>query len=105
MQGSVLGPEIFIALARKLKTLSTKNKISKYTDDVSLLTPQHTDNCSAEGEFRHIVDWSSENKLVINVKKTKEIIFWRSSKCAIKYDIPEIPGIERVTRPSYWELS
>ena len=42
------------------------------------------------------MDWSSENKLVINVKKTKEIIFWRSSKCANKYDIPAIPGIDRV---------
>ena len=95
VQGSVLGPTLYVALARKLKTLSTKNKIPKYADDVSLLTPQHTDS-SAEDEFRHIVDWSSENKLVINVKKTKEIIFWRSSKCANKYVIPEIPGIERV---------
>ena len=34
--------------------------------------------------------------MVINVKKTKEIIFWWSSKCANKYVIPEIPGIERV---------
>ena len=76
-------------------SLSIKNKIPKYADDVSLLTPQHTDS-SAEDEFRHVVDWSSENKLVINVKKTKEIIFWRSNKCANKYDIPEIPGIERV---------
>ena len=95
VQGSVLGPKLFIALARKLKTISTKNKIPKYADDVSLLTPQHTDS-SAEDEFRHIADWSSDNKLIINVKKTKEIIFWRSSKCAKKYDIPEIPGIERV---------
>ena len=97
MQGSVLGPTLFIALARKLKTLPTKNKIPKYADDVTLLNTQHTDS-SAEDKFRHIVDWSSENKLVNNVKRTKEIIVWRSSKCANKYVIPEIPGIERVDK-------
>ena len=60
MQGSVQGLTLFIVLARKLKTLSTKNKISKYADDVTLLIPQHTD-ISAEDEFRHILDWSSGN--------------------------------------------
>ena len=36
VQGSVLGPTLYISLARKLKTLSMMNKIPKYADDTSL---------------------------------------------------------------------
>ncbi|MFZ2538516.1 MAG: reverse transcriptase family protein [Oscillospiraceae bacterium] len=97
VQGSGLGPTLYIALARKLKTLSPCNKIPKYADDTSLLVPQHTD-CSLELELKHVLDWSEKNKLILNTKKTKEIIFWRSNKTANKFDIPLIPGIERVTQ-------
>ena len=62
VQGSGLGPTLYIALARKLKPLSDKNKLPKYADDTSLLVPQHTD-CSIEREFQHINDWSVDNKL------------------------------------------
>ena len=95
VQGSVIGPTLYISLARKLKTLSMMNKIPKYADDTSLLVPQHTD-CSMEDEFQHVQDWSAANKLTINTAKTKEIIFWRSARAQTV--IPEMPGIERVAQ-------
>ena len=95
VQGSGLGPMLYIALARKLKALSKQNAMSKYADDTSLLAPQHTD-VSIEQEFAHVVDWSTANKLTINKNKTQEIIFYRSNRMANKHDIPLIPGIARV---------
>ena len=95
VQGSGLGPMLYIALARKLKTLSKQNALSKYADDTTLLSPQHTD-CSIDQELAHVVDWSTKNKLTINKNKTQEIIFYRSNRIANKHDIPLIPGIARV---------
>ena len=95
VQGSGIGPMLYIALARRLKTLSKRNALSKYADDTSLMSPQHTD-CSIEQEFEHVVNWSIENKLTINKTKTQEIIFYKSNKIAHKHDIPLIPGIARV---------
>ena len=86
---------LYIALARKLKTLSKQNALSKYADDTTLLSPQHTD-CSIDQELAHVVDWSTKNKLTINKNKTQEIIFYRSNRVANKHDIPHIPGIARV---------
>ena len=75
--------------------MSKRNALSKYADDTSLMSPQHTD-CSIEQEFDHVLNWSSENKLTINKTKTQEIIFYKSNKIAHKHDIPLIPGIARV---------
>ena len=95
VQGSGLGPMLYIALARKLKALSKKKALSQYADDTSLLAPQHTD-CPIEQEFDHVVEWSTKNKLTINKNKTQEILFYRSNRMAGKHDIPLIPGIARV---------
>ena len=96
VQGSGLGPYLFILLARKLKTLSLINRLVKYADDMTLIVPQKTD-CSIETEFRNIIDWSCLNKQNINTAKTKEIIFWRSGYSSRSHpDVPAIPLIERV---------
>ena len=96
VQGSGLGPYLFILLARKLKTLSLINRLVKYADDMTLIVPQKTD-CSIETEFRNIIDWSFLNKQNINTSKTKEIIFWKSGYSSRSHlDVPAIPLIERV---------
>ena len=53
---------LYIALARKLKTLSKQNALSKYADDTTLLAPQHT-YCTIEQEFAHVVDWSTKKQI------------------------------------------
>ena len=86
VQGSRIGPYLYILLVKKLKTITFHNEIDKYADDTTLLVPQHSD-ISIEIEFAHVQEWSLNNKLVINTSKTKEIIFWLSTKASSKYNI------------------
>ena len=49
-----------------------------------------------ETEFLNVTKWDSENKLMVNMVKTKELVF--HSPNARNYLLPpELPGIERVT--------
>jgi len=57
--------------------------LSKYADDTTLLVPQHCDVHLAD-ELEHVIKWSKANKLKLNLGKTKEIVFRRSS---LKRDI------------------
>jgi hypothetical protein len=95
VQGSGIGPSLFIALVRRLKTLSELNRMFKYADDTTLLAPQHTD-CSLEDEFSNVKTWSQTKKLKINVKKTKEIIFYKTKQAKKKYNIGRMDDIERI---------
>jgi len=56
--------------------MSKLNTIFKYADDATLLVPEHTD-VSICDEFEHVKAWASVNKLVLNLFKTKEIVFKR----------------------------
>ena len=47
--------------------------------------------------MENIQKWSRENKLTLNLKKTKEVIFRRTSKRNLKLPTP-LPDIERVER-------
>jgi ribonuclease P/MRP protein subunit RPP40 len=76
VQGSGIGPLLYIILASDLKLLSQTNRLCKYADDTTLILPQKSD-VSAHDEFNHVVQWSIQNKLVINFSKTKEVIFRR----------------------------
>ena len=48
----------------------------KYAGDTYLLVPENT-NCTLLEEFEHIKDWATTNKMVINMSKTKELVFHR----------------------------
>jgi len=48
----------------------------KYGDDTNLLVPADTD-LDLTREFNRIKQWAAENKMVINLHKTKEIAFRR----------------------------
>ena len=50
--------------------------MTKYTDDTSLLVPE-INTVSLKEEFDHLRIWAQTNKLVINMLKTKEIVFHR----------------------------
>jgi len=53
---------------------SRNNKLMKYADDTNLLVPENT-NCTLSEEFDHIKDWAKGNKMVINMSKSKELVF------------------------------
>ena len=96
VQGSRIGPNLYILLVRKLKTISFHNKIDKYADDTTLLVPHHSD-IHIETEFAMSVqELLLNNKLVINTSKTKEIIFWHSKRASSKYSLPLLNNIQRV---------
>jgi hypothetical protein len=78
VQGSGIGPFLYIFFASDLKVKSVVNLLCKYADDGTLMVPEKTDIC-LEDEFQHILLWSSQNKLNLNFDKTKEMVFHRPS--------------------------
>lgn len=76
VQGSGLGPMLFVVYALDLKPISEHNRIIKYADDTTLLVAEKS-SVDVATEFGHLEDWSRRNKLTINKDKTVEIIFRR----------------------------
>jgi hypothetical protein len=82
-------------MASDLRALSrTVNKLFKYADDTNLLVPEHTD-VSLEDEFAELKRWADTNNMILNLPKTKEIVFHRPNP---NLYIPPVPlnDIERV---------
>ena len=96
VQGSGLGPYLYIIYAADLKSLHSCNFLVKYADDTTLIVAEHS-AVSIADEMENIQKWSRENKLTLNFKKTKEVIFRRTSKRNLKLPTP-LPDIERVER-------
>ena len=76
VQGSGIGPILFVICSIDLRPLSTINHMTKYADDASLLVPKQTDVVINE-EFKHVLKWAVDNKLTVNMAKTKELVFHR----------------------------
>jgi len=76
VQGSGIGPSLYIIMESDLYPKSSDNKLMKYADDINLLVPE-TSNCTLTEEFEHIKAWATANKMVINMSKTKELVFYR----------------------------
>ena len=74
VQGSGIGPCLYIVMESDLNPLSRCNILIKYADDTNLLIPEHTD-CSLADKFTHIYDWARDNKMCINITKTKKLFF------------------------------
>ena len=59
-----------------LRTLSPKNIVTKYADDTYVLVPADSDIGLLQ-EFNHVNQWTKDNKMIIDLLKTKEIVFRR----------------------------
>jgi hypothetical protein len=95
VQGSGLGPVLFIMFAFDLISLDELNCLLKYADDVTLLNPENA-VVSMETEVAHILEWATKNKMTVNMVKTKEIIFHRSNPKLIIFP-NEMNNIQRLT--------
>ena len=95
VQGSVLGPSLFTLMISDLKPVTDQNDMCKYADDLTLIVPENSD-VSIEIEFQTIQQWAAANKLMINLSKTKEIVFHRP-KPAKPILPPLLNSIERVS--------
>ena len=95
IQGSGIGPYLYMIYASDLRTLSPHNVIVKYADDTTLLVGQHSPVDIIQ-EYENISSWSGTNKLSINTGKTKEIVFHRPASRHLNIP-PPLLCIERVT--------
>jgi hypothetical protein len=93
-QGSGIGPTLFVIFSSDLKPLDILNYLLKYADASTLICPELS-SVSAEAEVNHVMAWARNNKMLINLLKTKELVFHRPN---LKHDIlpPPLPDIERV---------
>ena len=71
--------------------------IIKYVDDTNILVPEHSD-ISMQTEFANVQDWVRQNKMTVNLSKSKEIVFCRPqpSKLAVHYDFSIVEHITDV---------
>ena len=94
LQGSGIGPYLYILMECDFPPLSLVNEMLKYADDTNLLVLQHTD-IPIEVEYQNMLQWANLNKLTINVSKTKETVFRRP--CLRSLDIqPSFNNTEMV---------
>ena len=95
VQASGISPCLFIIMILILKARADTSHMAKYADDATLLVPEIT--ClSIEEEIRFVQKWACDNKLSINLSKTKEIVFHRPNPRSILVTSP-LQTIERVT--------
>lgn len=94
VQGSGIGPFLFIIYMLDLRALDLLNYLLKYADDTTLINPELA-KTSAEEEMNHILEWAKLNKMSINLSKTKEMVFHRPSPRSF---VPpsEVTDIKRV---------
>jgi hypothetical protein len=96
VQGSGIGPTLYVVVESNLKPLSSQNDIFKFADDTNLLVPESSD-VGIEIEFNHVKDWAIRNRLHINVAKTKEIVLRRPRPFICDALLPRpLDGVEQV---------
>ena len=93
-QGSGIGPCLYIMILN-LNARAATNHMAKYADDSTLLIPELT-SLNIEEEVLCVQKWACDNKLSINLSKTKEIVFHRPNARSIILPSP-LQNIERVT--------
>jgi hypothetical protein len=95
VQSSGTGPLLHIIFASDLKLPSAVDVLCKYADDKTSMIREKSD-IYLEDEFEHIMFWTAQNKLKLNLAKTKEMVFHRPPpyNCV---DSPLLHNIEPIT--------
>ena len=89
-----IGPTLFVICIIDWKPTGSTNYVTKYCDDASLLVPEKCDT-DITSEFQNVLKWAINNKLTINMAKTKELVFHKTN--ARNYLPPvALPGIKKV---------
>ena len=89
VQGSGIGPGVFLVYIADLKALGSSNTLIKFADDYTLIVPAVFD-VSVELEMFNIKKWYDDNKLCLNLDKTKEIMFRRPHPSKLCITLPTL---------------
>lgn len=84
-QGSILGPLLYIIYTNDLIHV-TSNDMVMFADDVSMILSRKTvTECKdqLECDLKNLEEWFKRNELVINIDKTKLLVFRERNKDAI----------------------
>jgi len=68
VQGFVLGPPSFLAIASDLQALSSSNAIVKYADDTYVIIPAFN-HSTGNSEIPHVKSWADKHNLKLSYKK------------------------------------
>ena len=94
IQGSSIGPAMYVVEAADLHAVDPGNLRSKYADDTCFIIPASNSHTRTL-ELEHIEAWSKANNITLNRTKSVEIIF-TSKKCKVAPSTPPpLPGITR----------
>ena len=94
VQGSGLGPMLYVVMAKDFKTVSLSNRLFKYADDTTVLVPSDSD-VGLDDEFENIKQWARDNKMILNITKTKEIVFRRPNPRLSLHILVHYPTLNR----------
>jgi len=72
----------------------------KYADDTTLLCTQMSQT-TAELEMAHVISWTNENKIAVNLLKAVELVFHRPN---VSYDLSPL-AMSNVSRVDSTKLS
>ena len=86
---------LYAVMESDLRTLSPKNIVVKYADDTNVLVPAHSDIGLLQ-ELNHVKQWAEDNKTIISLLKTKEIVFRRPNP-RLHISSLSIPGVQQVS--------
>lgn len=89
-QGSVLGPPIFCVYVREILGSRPDITTVKYADDVNLVIPLRSSavaeiKARIDTETQHIKQLCTENKLTLNVEKSKVLVYTRRP---VSFELP-----------------
>ena len=77
LQGSVLGPLLFLICINNLTCVVTHSKVHHFLDDTNMLCISNSlkDMKKVNYDLRQVVKWLRENKILLNSGKTELILF------------------------------
>ena len=82
-QGSVLGPLLFLSYINDLNQAMKLFKVYHFPDDTNVLYLSNSIkklNKLNNADLKHLVNWLNANKILLNIKKPKMIIFKSKQK-------------------------